>query len=1069
MTKEISEFMERMQKDLFGRIKRVNGWREGVLDLIDIKVRMVVRNRNLVIRFENRINEEVQELFIPMPWKERSGLVKIGSRVQRAVCRWMIKGDPKVYSYLDIIRMMLTCGADHPINNNRITKCLNERIILGLCSEDYSGVIEAQRRINELTNQLPLHEKDMLTWAMNRRVIIIDPEFSKLTPDQMLDYKTEQSEEYFPRGWSIMGLSESVLATKNYLLTEDLRKFSPFCSRHHNPQRNLYQTLGMNGDEESAVRSRSMQTLMDRGISRKGWNLMTAFIDLPTNFEDQIIVSRETAKRLQTKHVRSFICWGIPVVRVGQELKRGDLISIEIHEDPIVFRQHCEHAKVISVEEDELPFNGNMTMVYIVTVEITRKFKDGTKVVNLHGNKGVIRLADTGEMWDPVRKIWIHIDIIVSGRSVGRRKNFGQILEAITTLIHGTNKPIVVGDQGTVTIDSLRTSLSNKGYPKDGTCKCKTKKGEFGSICGWVFWGQSKDVEDQIWDKGAVNRLNGKGLRPSGTKVSAIELKSLVTIFGPKSPVVDEILSYQQGLDRVENMLRVLDGMKAKYPADLPILDPNSIKPLDARGKTFFEPEEIGGTVCDEEFYPDGFVLQLPIKIQITAPNTPLEEIYEGEIDEEIAKKGKTYIIDRVIGLKGKNRRQWRHNTGAFGTDEFSTYLNRIVLACQSGNARQIRLAVSIYLNRIARRLSTKTGNISQYCLAVRYPHSSRAVATVTDNLPKNWVEIHESMARDLGVRTGDLVIAERFPCLGFLSLRVQKVRVTRDPQCRFTIRASGNSLGSQMLDFDGDCLYLLSFHTPAAKMALAKEFENPHPYRAEITEEMNNKKAPFTRSTSLDQMQIRIFPDITMEQHAEIVSKAVGVKAHTGPVIALAYNLMRIVEGEIKYSDVKTHTTIEKMLDYLGNTVFSQKHGIESLHKRCIEAVCLADVEKMVEMEFDREGSEILCGIIKRKAKELGVTDLKAYFKRHLEEGRSSIVNVIVRRYHKIYFATRANLHPIRLLEHLNTEPNDLVGHLFKKSMAKAEPIKGEALKLKLNELLEEIQTNNKSVLAVA
>ena len=1059
MTKEISEFMEELKEDLFSRIKRTNSQRGGILSFVDIKVKLRLFKHSLTISFENRDVDEIQEIYIPLPWKEKNGLVKIGNRVQRPVCKWMIVGDPKIYSYLDIIFMMLTRGDDHPINNNMITKCLNERMVLGIFSEDYSGIMEAQRRISELVNQLPLHEKDMLTWAMNHRLMIVDPDFNLLGPDQKLEYKIEQSKEYFDKGWSVIGLSDSALSEKNYLLMKDLKKFTPFGIRHHNPQRNLYQPLGMSGEEEAVVRSKSMQKLMDEGISRKGWNLMTAFIDLPLNFEDQIIISKETAKRLVSKHRRSFTCWGLPMVRAGQELKRGDVISVEIHEDPIIFRQYCDYAKVISVEEDELPFNGRMMMVHIVTVEITRKFKEGTKINNLHGNKGVIKIAQTGKMWDPARGQWTHIDVIVSGKSVEKRKNFGQILEALKTLVHGKDEPIIVDDEIVITDDVLRRALIDKGYPRAGTSKCKTTWGEFDSICGWIFWGHSKDVEDQRWDKGTVNRLNGRGLRPAGTKVSTIEFKSLVTTFGPKSPVVDEILSYQQGMGKVKDMLRVVNGMREQYPSNLPVLDPNSIKPLETKGKTFFEPVQLARTVCDEEFYPDGFILQLPIQIQVTVPEMAWEEVYEGEINKEIAKEGKTYVIDKIVGLTGENRRQWRHNTGAFGVDEFGAYLNRVVMACQAGEERQIRRAVSIYLNRIARKLSRKIGDISQYLLAVRYPYSTRAVATGTDNLPENWIEIHETMARDLEVKTGDLVIAERFPCLGFMSLRTQKVRVTRDPQCRFVIRVSGNSLVSQNLDFDGDCLYLMSFHTPAAKLALVEEFRNPHPYRAEIIKEINSKKVPFTRTTGLDQMQMAIFGDLTADEHAKIVDKAVGVKAHTGPVIALAYNLMRIIEGEVKYSDVETHAAIERMLDYLGNSVFSQKHGIESLHSKCIEAVCLAEVEKMVEMGFDEKGSKLLCEIVRRKAEEIGITDLREHFGRHKEEGRSNIINTIVRRCHKIYFATRANLHPIRLLEHLETEPNDLVGYLFKKSMEKVESLKEDSLRLKMGELLNRLE----------
>ena len=234
-----------------------------------------------------------------------------------------------------------------------------------------------------------------------------------------------------------------------------------------------------------------------------------------------------------------------------------------------------------------------------------------------------------------------------------------------------------------------------------------------------------------------------------------------------------------------------------------------------------------------------------------------------------------------------------------------------------------------------------------------------------------------------------------------------------------------------------------MSFHTPEAKAELVNEFDNPHPFRQKIVEAMSNRKVPTTASMALDDFNIQTFDDVTADYHKEIINKAVGVKAHTGPVIALAYNLMRIVESEVPYSQAETHAEIENMLNYLGNTVFSQKHGIESLHNKAIDAICLCDVDRMVEMGFDKRASEIIVDLIRKNAAELlGITTQSQLEEKHRqfrELGRSNLINTIVRRKNKIYFATRANLHPLRLLEHLRTKPNDIVGHLFKMAVKRS------------------------------
>jgi hypothetical protein len=166
------------------------------------------------------------------------------------------------------------------------------------------------------------------------------------------------------------------------------------------------------------------------------------------------------------------------------------------------------------------------------------------------------------------------------------------------------------------------------------------------------------------------------------------------------------------------------------------------------------------------------------------------------------------------------------------------------------------------------------------------------------------------------------------------------------------------------------------------------------------------------------------------------LVRKATGVKSHTGPVIALAYNLMRIVEKNVPYDRVEEHVNLELLLDFLGNTVFKQKHGIKSLQEEATDAICTANVNEMVNLGFDRQPSQLLCDLIRKEAAAIGIKDLVGYHNFIKKVGGSKIINKIVRMKNKVYFATRAKLGPFKLLEHLQADPVDLPSFMMRHTL---------------------------------
>lgn len=991
---------------------------------------------------------ESASLVIPRERTNEFGNLVIGEKNDRVLCPFMvvIDGQPRHINYEQFVSMLLSTNIEELFpeqgKRNHFDKILwafsqkRGRLAVNLC----------QRFLNQaLFNALPLSGTPMQDWAMNHRLMIFDPLFNTLRPEDKLAYQRRKNELLFP--WSSIGLSDGAAAVNNYILQEDLKKFTAFGGRHHNPIRNLYSTLGMKGEEKPLVVSESMAKLEKQGVERLGWNWMTIFLDLPLSFEDQILVSRRHAGK-QISYKRSFVIFGEEAVLPGDNLLKGRILGVNEDGSPVVFDIDCDHARVLDCKDSVVPFDGQEQPVRIVTLEVVYSFKEGFKITNQHGNKGIVIMEDLGTVQDPVRGE-IPIDVIVSAKSVQKRKNFGQILEALSTLLHGPEKRLIVPDDTEVSVDQAEEALVKAGYPAKGTCHATTSWGEFDVLSGWVHWGVTKTPEEQLWESQDTWAENQRGLRTRGNKVSTIELKALTTLFGPGSHVVQEILSHQQGLGEVKEYLQTLQGLRGKYQMELPVINPGAFIYLPSGLGTFHSLEQLTGTLADEIMYPKGCYLQLPITLRIEVPLERWKsEIREG-LSSEDAYTNTDYRIfetDKLYVPSFALRQPWMHPTGKLGLSDISTLLNQVLEGVDKlahGEIKEAQLAAMVYryIHYVSRSLSTKTGKLSTYLMAVRYPWSSKATAVLGRSLEPNWIEIHKDMSRDLQVETGDYVLVERFPCLGFMSTRIQRVRVTDDPECKYVIRVSGNSLVSMNLDFDGDVIYIMSFHSDGAKDEMRTNFHEPHPRIKEVLDAMNAKKVPVTQTMNLQEMGLRSFPKLTPREHADLNATSLSVKLWTGPVIALCYNLMRIAEGNFSYHDREAHINIEVFLDKVGNSVFSQKHGTRSLREECIEAVCHADLQALMKLGFPEKESSQLCDVIRRYAAKVGVrndSELREHYRRHVEEGKSNIINTIVRRFHKTYFATRSNLHPIDLLEHLEEEPRDLVSHLIQNGLRK-------------------------------
>lgn len=975
-----------------------------------------------------------QDIYIPIPVVGPSGntTVESESGVIRAVGTWMVGGVE--LSFWSLMGWLFTARIEEYIATSS-KRIYLERLLRSFQYEQAPNVFRNfQKIIDEFVNGLPLVSTEMETWAMCNRIQIIDPVFDKMTPKEKLEYQRTLNEKAFPL--TSLGQSDSGMCN-NTLLKVDVRKTVPYGISHHNPRRNLYQTLGMEGEETPSVMSITEADLADQGIVRKGWNLMTLFVDLPLNFEDQIIVSNRLKNLFITEH-RKFTCHGHVIVNTGDDVRFLHPLSIEPDGTVVRFHVHADSAVVEGIENSSISFNGGRTPVKIITIKMKRLFKDGFKLTNRHGNKGIIKLEDTGVVHDPIRGD-IPIDIIVSARSVQKRKNFGQLLEALTTLLHGKNTSLVVRDNVVIHTDKVKKSLTKAGYQENCALNATTKWGKFKGVAGWIHWGVIKTPEDQLWSRFDTRVTNARDVRIAGNKFSHIEARGLITMFGRNNPVLNEVMEHRQGLELAFESMRILGTLNGNEP-QVPTISYDSIKVIDQSSGIFHDMVDLSGTVADITIHPDGFFITLPDSYRYVIRKLERDE-YSEEFtkEEEIQNKQGAVILSKIFVPASVLRAPWKHRTGKYGLSDVAALINTIVSSIDKfkrgvSEDSQIGRAIYLYFHGISSSLSEKTGLISNYCLSVRYPWTAKATAAVAADLAENEIEIYKDMAKDLKVHTGDFVLAERYPCLGFMSLRVQRVKVTEDEECRYVIRVSGNSLASQNLDFDGDVIYLMSFHSPEAKEALKKEFESPNKARLEAYRTASQKKIPCTKEMVLDEYGMEIFPTLTAAQNAEIVEGLTGIKRGTGTIIAMCYNIMRIAEGILGYKNDNLAVSMEKLIDKVANSVFSMKHAGRSLEAECREAICTADIEKMIALGLDPEASAVLSEIILRLAQRVGFSreGLVKYYYAAEAGNKSSIVNIIVRNFHKIWFTTRANLHPITMMKNFETEPEDLAGHMF-------------------------------------
>jgi hypothetical protein len=875
----------------------------------DTSLKIIENKTNIILDFINK--DKNYPVNIPKPFIDKGVSLIESAKILRPTCLYLHEQTQKQFDYVDCIYEILLGNTSMIIPKNIYPNATSvmQYIKYGYDNDSLEFTIyKIQKLIDYVVHNLPLHTTYMKSWVINRKIHIIDNYFDIITsPEEKHIYQVEKNKKYFDRGWSSLGLSDGSLANHNYILTTDLRKLTPFGVNFHNPQRNLYSTLEMKGDETPILYSQTASELAKEGLTRSGWNLFTMFVDIPDVWEDQLMVDIRHKNKF-IEYSKKIISYGEVLVNKGDLLYDGDKISVNTTGEIQYLNLKCDEAVVEDLVSNEIVSGGLKFKITEIILKYKRCFTDGTKITNTAANKGVIKMRDLGYAIHPVTGEKVKIDVIVSAKAVLKRKNYSQILEALFNTLND-NKPAIVSDDVVITEESIKKALKLKGFEEEGVWKCKTYAGDLKGICGKVFWGVTHDAQDTVWDKEEITAKNNRNIINAGLKISTVEFSALAKRFGEDNPITKEIITHAQGQDDFKEEFKIMSSQLGNINPTTPIINVEDIKSTKSTGSLFTK-EQLKGTIVDKSFMSEGFILKLPVKYQIMLSEDN-SVIFEGLPIEDVdningVKIKSKIIIDKLYVPWYNLRKCWKHPSGLYGLSEFSLYIDNIIQLSHkyiSSDIDDITLthlyqAIKKYFSRVATKVGSKRGELSVYNLSVRYPYSAKAVATLSNNLQPNTIEIHSSMARDLGIKTGEIVLVERFPCLGFMSIRPQRVIITNDEFCKYTIRVSGNSLGSLTLDFDGDVIYIATFKTKEARKLLRKEWKNPNKLCYNYIKHFNAKMGkPRFKEIVLSEYNITQFKPLTKDTHATIVDKLTGVKSYTGPVVALAYNIFRKAE----------------------------------------------------------------------------------------------------------------------------------------------------------------------------
>jgi hypothetical protein len=211
---------------------------------LSYRVRQYDREGKLLYKINSREEEMIIDilvnnairlsLVVPLPYLE-NGIIYLGTTVKRCPGSFVFNGS--AFDYLDFIHKVLVDNCNHIFGLHILSTPLGRLAQLHTVQNPALVVRNIQKMINQIISSIPLSDGPLKDYVMNRRLMFLDPNFSKLKPDEKLEYQVKKELDCFPL--TGLGLSDSVMSEGNCLLSVDIRNYTPF-SAYHNPKRNLF-------------------------------------------------------------------------------------------------------------------------------------------------------------------------------------------------------------------------------------------------------------------------------------------------------------------------------------------------------------------------------------------------------------------------------------------------------------------------------------------------------------------------------------------------------------------------------------------------------------------------------------------------------------------------------------------------------------------------------------------------------------------------------------------------------------------------------------------------------------
>lgn len=447
-----------------------------------------------------------------------------------------------------------------------------------------------------------------------------------------------------------------------------------------------------------------------------------------------------------------------------------------------------------------------------------RHMRKGDKILDCHGNKGVVSLiVDRNMDLEQAKKLGIEKEV----KFYHNNPNLDVVMAPF---------PAVSRYNGGTARELMQHPEDLKGL--DG----ETIKGAMGTMT-MIVTDKAVDKKSKIYDDEAIRE--GKGRKISAQLAWTLNSKGAKNImreaFSRNNSALSNLKEYLNvmGMD-INSVGALRPQMTKKTLSERNQIDLPDIKYKGKEGKVDYQATEkdLGVTLNKQ-----GGMMRLPFEIQLAngqkTDNVPVLSSYLRSGQE--LQDGSLVVHDYTHQYEQMYRQGIRYTASkktiaelSAKTDLTKRETNRLNYAKAALKDSQMKAQESYnhISNNIKKRVFEGKHNIfKDKLMAHKMPHSATKVWTENPTLDIDQVEMGEDTAKQLGIKEGDKVLLWRDPALRDGSTRYMTVKFG-DDQHQQNIAVNPSIDLPFDGDFDGDSVGLVALQTPAAKKEASELFD---------------------------------------------------------------------------------------------------------------------------------------------------------------------------------------------------------------------------------------------------